>query len=124
MGDERHALDVRTLDELRDSVGKDRDFLAELIDEFLADAPDQLATLREAATSGDAEAARRAAHTLKGTGRTFGATELASVCQEAESAATAGDLDVVLARVDEIGAKWERARAELVALRDGGADGA
>jgi hypothetical protein len=46
------------------------------------------------------------------------------VCQEAESAATAGDLDVVLARVDEIGAKWERARAELVALRDGGADGA
>lgn len=124
MGGERHALDVRTLDELRDSVGNDPDFLAELIDEFLADAPDQLATLREAATSGDAEAARRAAHTLKGNGRTFGATELASMCQEAEAAATAGDLGVVLARVDEIGAEWERARAELAAVRDGGRDGA
>jgi HPt (histidine-containing phosphotransfer) domain-containing protein len=120
MGDERGTLDVGTLADLRDSVGGDSEFLAELIDELLADAPGQLATLRDAATSGDAEAARRAAHTLKGNGRTFGATALASLCQEAEAAATNGDIDAVLARVDEIAAEWERARAELVAWRNGG----
>jgi HPt (histidine-containing phosphotransfer) domain-containing protein len=119
VADERGTLDVRTLTELRDSVGGDEDFLAELIDEFLEDAPTQLRSLREAATSGHAEAARRAAHTLKGNGRTFGATELASLCQEAEAAAGAGDVDAVLARVDEIDAGWDRVRLELVAFRDG-----
>jgi len=87
---------------------------------LLADAPGQLATLRDAATSGDAEAARRAAHTLKGNGRTFGATALASLCQEAEAAATSGDIDAVRARVDENAAEGELARAELVAWRNGG----
>jgi HPt (histidine-containing phosphotransfer) domain-containing protein len=113
------TLDVRTLSDLRDSVGGDPEFLAELIDEFLGDAPTQLGTLREAASSGDAEGAKRAAHTLKGNGRTFGAEELASLCQEAEAASAAGDLDAVLARVDEIGEAWGRLRVELLAFRDG-----
>lgn len=75
--------------------------------------------------SGDAEVARRAAHTLKGNGRTFGALELASLCQDAEAAAGAGDLDAVIPlRVDEIDAQWDRARFELVAFRDGARDSA
>ena len=84
------------LGELRESVGDDPEFLAELVDDFLADAPAQLESLREAATSGDAAGARRAAHTLKGNSRTFGAGELASLCQEAETAAGEGDLAAVL----------------------------
>jgi HPt (histidine-containing phosphotransfer) domain-containing protein len=119
MTDLQSALDNAVLGELRESVGDDREFLAELIDEFLADAPAQLDSLREAVTSGDATRAMRAAHTLKGNSRTFGAGELASICQEAEAAARADDLDAVLARVDEIDRQWARARAELVALRDG-----
>jgi HPt (histidine-containing phosphotransfer) domain-containing protein len=99
----------------------DVDPVAEIVRKYTADAPDQLRTLREAASSGDGDAARRAAHTLKGNGRTFGATELASYCQDAEAAATAGDLEAVLARVDDIGAEWTRARTELVAFRDGDA---
>lgn len=109
------------LGELRESVGDDPEFLAELIDDFLADAPAQLEALRQAATSGDATSAMRAAHTLKGNSRTFGARELASTCQEAEAAATAGELDAVLARVDEIDGEWGRVRAALVAFRDGSA---
>lgn len=120
MADARGTLDVQTLTELRDSVGGDPEFMAELIDEFLTDAPTQLEALREASRSGDAEAARRAAHTLKGNGRTFGAAELASLCQYAEAAAAAGDLDAVLARVDEVGEAWDRVRLQLVAYRDGG----
>jgi histidine phosphotransfer protein HptB len=118
MTEPRSALNTGTLDELRDSVGGDSEFVGELVDEFLKDAPTQLQTLRAAAASGDADAARRAAHTLKGNGRTFGAGGLAALCQEAEAAAGAGDLDAVLSRIDEIDEEWGRVRAEVLALRD------
>ena len=69
-------------------------------------------TLREAAATGEAETARRAAHTLKGNGRTFGAEGLASLCLEAETAAAAGDLDAVRQRLElrrsRVGAGCER----------------
>jgi len=113
------ALDNAVLVELRESVGDDPEFLAELIDDFIADAPAQLESLRQAASSGDASEARRAAHTLKGNSRTFGAGDLATLCQDAESAAGAGDLEAVLTRVDGIEQEWGRVRAELGAVRDG-----
>jgi HPt (histidine-containing phosphotransfer) domain-containing protein len=115
----RGALDMRALDELRASVGGDEEFLAELVDDFLADAPAQVETLRSASSSGDADAARRAAHTLKGTSRTFGAGDLATLCQEAEAVAGAGDLDALRSRLDGIEGEWRRVRAELLALRHG-----
>lgn len=113
------TLDAGTLDELRESLGGDPEFLGELVDEFLEDAATQLQTLRSAAVSGDADTASRAAHTLKGNGRTFGAGELAALCQQAEAAARASDLDAVVGRIDEIDEEWGRVRAELFALRDG-----
>jgi HPt (histidine-containing phosphotransfer) domain-containing protein len=115
----RSAVDTAVLGQLRESVGDDPEFLAELVDEFLQDAPTQLETLREAATSGDARAAMRAAHTLKGNGRTFGATQLASICQEAETAAGEGNLEAVRSRLDAIEDEWDRVGAELIVLRDG-----
>jgi hypothetical protein len=45
--------------------------------------------------------------------------QLASLCQEAETAAGSGGLDVVLTRVDGIDAEWARVQAELLAYRDG-----
>jgi two-component system, sensor histidine kinase and response regulator len=113
------ALDNAVLGELRESVGDDPGFLAELVGDFLADAPTQLEALRAAAASADAVGARRAAHTLKGNSRTFGAGRLASLCQEAEAAAGSGDLMAVLAGIDGIDQEWGRVRAALVALRDG-----
>ena len=115
----RSALDMQALGELRDSVGGDAAFLAELIDELLEDAPTQLESLRDAAETGDAIGARRAAHTLKGSSRTFGAVELAALCQEAERAAEAGELAGVLSGIDGIAAEWARVRTELLAFRDG-----
>ena len=112
------ALDNAVLDALRESVGDDAEFLAELIDTFVADAPGQLESLRGSAVSGDAAGARRGAPTLKGNGLTFGARERASLCQQAQSAAGAGDLEAVLAQVDGIDQEWRRVQAELLAVRD------
>jgi HPt (histidine-containing phosphotransfer) domain-containing protein len=119
--EEPGALDPKTIDELLDSVGGDRAFLAELVDEFLADAPRQLESLRSAIASGDSETARRAAHTLKSTARTFGALALASACQDAEAAAAAGELGTVGAHVDELAALLDRACSALTAVRDANA---
>ena len=115
----RSALDTNVLIELRESVGNDQEFFAEIIDDFVADAPVQLEVLREAASSGDATRATRAAHTLKGNSRTFGAVALASLSQDAEAAAAAGDLTGVLSRLDEIDSEWGRVEPALHAWRDG-----
>jgi HPt (histidine-containing phosphotransfer) domain-containing protein len=111
------VLDRQVLDDLRASVGNDDAFFAELVDELLADAPGQLATLREAAAAGDAESARRAAHTLKGNGRTFGAAELSELGQQLEAAAAASDLEAVLEGLDVLDAVWEKTRAALEEAR-------
>jgi HPt (histidine-containing phosphotransfer) domain-containing protein len=115
----RGAVDNAVFGALCESVGNDPEFLGKLVDEFLRDAPKQLQSLRGAATSGDATAARRAAHTLKGTSLTFGAGKLASLCQDAETAASADDLTAVLSRLDEIDGEWSRVGAELLAWREG-----
>jgi HPt (histidine-containing phosphotransfer) domain-containing protein len=113
------VLDPRVLADLRESVGGDQAFLAELIDELIDDAPRQLEALRVAVAGGEAEVARRAAHTLKGNGRTFGAAAFSDLCLDAETAATRGDLDAVAAELDAIGAAWEQVRVALLAARDG-----
>ena len=115
----RSALDLDVLGELRESVGDDPEFVAELIDDFLADAPAQLESLARGGDLGRRDRRRRAAHTLKGNGRTFGAGKLASLCQEAEAAAGADDLEAVLARVgrDRPGVGSRACRAHRV--RDG-----
>ena len=108
----------REPDTVRAALARRGGDVAELIDELLADAPIQLASLREATATGDAETARRAAHTLKGNGRTFGAAEFSSLCQEAEATAATGDLDAVAQRLDAIDASWEQVRAALETARD------
>ena len=112
-----NSIDTGSIAELRANVGGDGEFLVELIDEFLADAPVQLESLREALGSGDVERARRAAHTLKGTSRTFGAEALGLLCQEAEAAVGVEEIDASLARLDGLDAEWARVRNELLTIR-------
>jgi HPt (histidine-containing phosphotransfer) domain-containing protein len=114
--DDVTPLDESTLDELRASVGGDESFLAELVGEFLEDAPRQLEALRTGLENGDAEVVRRAAHTLKGNGRTFGAEELASLSQQVEAAAKAGDLNAARAGAPDVEAAWDRVRPLLEGL--------
>jgi CheY-like chemotaxis protein/HPt (histidine-containing phosphotransfer) domain-containing protein len=67
-------LDDSALRNLRDLGGDD--FLGEVIDAFLADAPGLLGTLRRSLDGQSNEELRRAAHTLKSNGATLGAEDL------------------------------------------------
>jgi HPt (histidine-containing phosphotransfer) domain-containing protein len=121
---EVEPLDKAALGTLVSSLGGDeeaQEAVRELVDTFLEDAPTQMASLHGAVERGDADAARRAAHTLKSNGATFGAQPFAELCRELENLGREGRLDAapeLLGRADE---EWERVREALVATRREGA---
>jgi HPt (histidine-containing phosphotransfer) domain-containing protein len=103
------------LDKLRELGGDD--FLAELIDAFLADAPGLLEALRSGLEQGDADEVRRAAHTLKSNGATFGAEDFAELCRELEVLARDGRLAGAGELADRIERRYARLEQNLAALR-------
>ncbi len=114
------TLDTATLAELLETVGNDREFLAELIETYLADSPNLFAELRAGLASGDGVSVRRAAHTLKSTSASFGATHLAALGREMEAAADAGDLAAVAARVETAETEFEAVAVTLRAAAGAG----
>lgn len=80
--DDSMAIDAATISELRESVGDE--FMIELVDTFLEEAPSILAELRSALAASDAVGYRRAAHSLKSNGTIFGALTLAALARDAE----------------------------------------
>ena len=108
-----HPIDEAAFGQLLETVGGDEEFLAELIGTYLADSPNLLAEMRSAIESGETETLRRAAHTLKSTSATFGASRLAGIAREIEAAAAGGDLDGIPARVEVAAAEYEIAAAAL-----------
>jgi HPt (histidine-containing phosphotransfer) domain-containing protein len=103
---------------LEATVG-DREFVAELIGDFLDGLPAQLAALGAAASEGDREQLHRIAHTLKSNAATFGAEGVALACRDLEHAARADgaapDTQAMVARVE---AEAARAAPGLAAARD------
>jgi len=76
------TIDAATFAELQDSAGAD--FVKELVQTFLEEAPGMLKELREALAAGNADAFRRAAHSLKSNSLTFGALALGALAREQE----------------------------------------
>jgi PAS domain S-box-containing protein len=100
------------LAELEAAVG-DPTFVRELISTFLNDAPDLLGELRSTLEQRDFEELRRAAHTLKANGRTFGATGLAALSEELELSAQTGTLADAVELVTRIEKEYARVAGAL-----------
>jgi CheY-like chemotaxis protein/HPt (histidine-containing phosphotransfer) domain-containing protein len=109
------SLDDGALQNLRDLGGDE--FLGEVIDAFLADAPTLIATLRRSLDEQNSEELRRAAHTLKSNGATLGAGTFAELCRTAEQRAKAGELDGLGELVDRIEQEYGPLEEALGALR-------
>jgi two-component system, sensor histidine kinase and response regulator len=105
------VLDQSALARLLEMVGGDPDFVDELVDTFLGDAPQQLAELRTAVATGTAADAVRPAHTLKGTAGAIGARTVEATSRAIEQQAGGGSVDGLDDRVTEL----ERALADLEA---------
>jgi HPt (histidine-containing phosphotransfer) domain-containing protein len=117
--DGNDPIDEAVLADLLESSGGDPDFLAELIDIYLEDAPRQVAGMRDAALSGRTEELVRPAHTLKGSSASIGAVELSELSRALELAARAGAVDDPAAAVDGIEAELGRVRDALLARKPG-----
>jgi PAS domain S-box-containing protein len=108
-------VDGTALESLRELGGDE--FLAEVIDTFLADVPTLLATLHRSLAAADAAELRRAAHTLKSNGATLGAAEFAEVCRELEQHAKDVRLEAAPALVARVEDEYRSLEGALVTLR-------
>jgi histidine phosphotransfer protein HptB len=107
------TINPATFAELQDAAGAE--FVVELVDTFLEEAPTMLAELRSAQTAQDADAFRRAAHSLKSNSHTFGATALGAMARQLEL----GGLVANGAPLDALEAEYQRVASALKALCHG-----
>jgi PAS domain S-box-containing protein len=108
-------VDRAALDRLVETMGGA--FVGELIDTFGQDAGELIATLRRTLAAADLDGFRRAAHSLKSTSQSLGATGLAARARELETAARAGTLDGAPDRVRALAQHYEAVARCLGAIR-------
>lgn len=117
VGDSLDAEVVASLLELGDV-----DFFTELVDDFVASTRIYLDDLRSAVAAGDAEAAYKAAHTMKSSAANMGATRFSELCRGFEAAGRAGDLDSLEGAADQLTREFDLVRSDLDAAAERTAD--
>jgi diguanylate cyclase (GGDEF)-like protein len=103
-------VDLEVFDKLRDVLG---DSLPHAVTPYLEDAPACLDELAQAVRSGDAEAARIHAHSLKGSSGNFGAKTLAQLAHEAEQFASVGQPESIVPLLQPLNEQYQAVAAFL-----------
>lgn len=108
------VIDRAVFEELKQLSGED--FINELIDAFLEEAPSMLQNMQHALETNDTESFRRNAHSLKSNANTFGARELGTLAKELESMGKENNLDVGN-RLQILNESYKNVAEELKGLR-------
>ncbi len=108
-------IDPATFAELQETAGAD--FVGELVQTFLEEAPAMLQEMRDAFAAGDADAYRRAAHSLKSNSLTFGALALGAMARDQEVGGLAAG--AAPGALDALAEAYARAAAALAELSHG-----
>ena len=108
------TIDPSTFNELKQMSGAE--FINELIDAFLEDAPNMIQNMYAALDTKDVESFRRNAHSLKSNANTFGATELGALAKELEFMAKENNLEVAN-RLDVLNEVLGKVAEELKGMR-------
>lgn len=87
--------------------------VGDLIGQFCADTPKQIATLRETLAQNDLKALARTAHSVAGSSSTFGLHELRSAALALEEAALTGQTTQLASQIEATSAAYERAVLHL-----------
>ncbi len=96
--------------ELQDAAGAE--FATELVGTFVDEGPGMLVALQQAWTAGDADAFRRAAHSLKSNSLTFGAAPLADRARALELGGLGSGNPAALAELNTL---WQATASALQA---------
>jgi HPt (histidine-containing phosphotransfer) domain-containing protein len=111
------VIDQAVFSELQEAGGAE--FAVELVETFFEEAPGILTELRSAQAQGDVDGFRRAAHSLKSNGNTFGASKLATMARELELGGMNADPALDLEAITALEAEYARAAAALKELCSG-----
>jgi HPt (histidine-containing phosphotransfer) domain-containing protein len=111
------VLDPTVLKNLHEMVGGDVEFLIDLINTFLEDAPRMLADMRQSLESGDAKLLHRSAHSLKSNSAEFGAMTLSELSRELETLSKGGSVEGAEELVGRVETEFAQAKVALEAMR-------
>lgn len=90
-GDSKGVLDLKILQSIRQLGGsKGNKLLAQIIQQYLQDAPFIVKAIEDAITESKAEALRQTAHSLRSSSANLGAVNLSKLCQELETLGRCG----------------------------------
>ena len=98
------------IEQIREMDDAEGSLLREIVDTFLADAPERLAECDAAFAAGDQERLHRVAHTLKGSSSNLGLIGIAAAANQIVDSIRSGG-QASAAEVDALHAAWERAQA-------------
>lgn len=109
-------LDRDILDELRAIMGDD---FAGLLNTFLQDSMQRVATIEREHVAANASGLRAAAHSFKGSSSNMGARQLAQLCKQIEELALTGDVAACAPLVAGLAAEFAAVRTDVEALLAG-----
>jgi HPt (histidine-containing phosphotransfer) domain-containing protein len=110
------AIDRATFEALQQTAGAE--FVRDLVDTFLTEAPLMLEDLRRALAANNADQFRRAAHSLKSNSNTFGALTLGAMARELELGGLDQTLKAGARPLDALSLEYSRVAAALKDLRN------
>ena len=108
------VIDKATFEELKQISGTD--YINELIDAFLEDAPNMISQMQTALVAQDADSFRRNAHSLKSNANTFGATELGVLAKDLEFMGRENNLNIGN-RLEVLMQEFDKVARELQGMR-------
>jgi PAS domain S-box-containing protein len=87
------VVDEEVLASLSDAVGGDPAFVQSMLEEFIVEAKEQIATAISSHTAGSCKGVQSELHTLKGNSGTLGAAQVHSICEKIELKAKVCDFE-------------------------------
>lgn len=109
------TVDRAVFEELKVTAGAD--FVRELVETFLSEAPGMLEELRRSLAANDADRFRRAAHSLKSNSNTFGASALAAMARNLELGGFAAAREGAGEPLSVLSREYARVAQELTELK-------
>ncbi len=113
MSDETPILDDAIIAELRESVGGDDGFVADLAAAYLAEGPEHVRAMEAALARGDVAGVVRPAHTLKSSSAALGAMRISLISKGIEHLSRDGRSEGLAEAVAEVRSAWDQTVAAM-----------
>jgi HPt (histidine-containing phosphotransfer) domain-containing protein len=111
------AIDMRAISQLAESDDSGDQFIAEIIDVYLADLSERVRKISLQRGEGDLAGVAATAHAIRGSSGHFGAVHLIELSREVEDRARSKQTDGLQTIIDSLVEEAERVRAALEAFR-------